>query len=431
MKRRIAFLAALVLVISSLFGVIGAQAQTTVTIAVSGSASELALRYEAADLYMAQNPDVKIEWIDLGDDRVTKTMTLISAGAAPDILYINENVVTYASKGVLEPLNAFVEKEGPEYLNGFYKSLIDLMTWRGNIYAMPQEVSPYVVYYNQTLLEKYNIALPTDDWTYDEWYAAIAAVAKAGASDKVYGQNLLSWADHYLMHLSRMGIEIYDEGSESLWIAKPENREATLKAFQFLADAYMVDHVCPTPSEITAMGEGFSQAFRNQKIAFQTAGMWDIPTYLDEPLPFEWDIVMSPYSQDGTRTTRAGILNWGIYSGSKNKEAAWDVVKFLIGHEGQMIIAKYNMALPSALDEEANQVILDSKFPANVAAFEKSVEFVKQGDSFSLAEEEINNALTAELQTMVLGLQSPEDALENFLSIAVDVLADAVAAVQD
>jgi multiple sugar transport system substrate-binding protein len=431
MKKRMTCLVALVLLLSGLSGMVSAQAQTTISVAVSGSASELALRYEAADLYMEQNPDVKIEWIDLGGDRITKTMTLISGGAAPDVLYINENVVTYASKGVLEPLDKFIEAEEPGYLDGFYKSLIDLMTWRGSIYAMPQEVSPYVVYYNKTLLDQYGIEPPTDEWTFDEWYAKIVEVANAGKEDKVYGQNLLSWADHYLMHLSRMGIEIYDEGGETLWIAKPENREAALKGFQFLADAYLKDFVCPTPSEITAMGEGFSQAFRNQKIVFQTAGMWDIPTYLAEALPFEWDIVMSPYSQDGSRTTRAGILNWGIYSGSQNKDTAWDFIKFLIGHEGQMIIAKYNMALPSAYDEEANQVILDSKFPANVAAFGKSVEFVQQGDSFSLAEDEINNALTAELQNMVLGLQSPEEALDNFLAIAEEVLADAVAAVGD
>jgi multiple sugar transport system substrate-binding protein len=431
MKKRMTRLVALVLLLSGLSGMVSAQAQTTISVAVSGSASELALRYEAADLYMEQNPDVKIEWIDLGGDRITKTMTLISGGAAPDVLYINENVVTYASKGVLEPLDKFIEAEEPGYLDGFYKSLIDLMTWRGSIYAMPQEVSPYVVYYNKTLLDQYGIEPPTDEWTFDEWYAKIVEVANAGKEDKVYGQNLLSWADHYLMHLSRMGIEIYDEGGETLWIAKPENREAALKGFQFLADAYLKDFVCPTPSEITAMGEGFSQAFRNQKIVFQTAGMWDIPTYLAEALPFEWDIVMSPYSQDGSRTTRAGILNWGIYSGSQNKDTAWDFIKFLIGHEGQMIIAKYNMALPSAYDEEANQVILDSKFPANVAAFGKSVEFVQQGDSFSLAEDEINNALTAELQNMVLGLQSPEEALDNFLAIAEEVLADAVAAVGD
>ena len=50
--------------------------------------------------------------------------------------------------------------------------------------------------------------------------------------------------------------------------------------FQFLADAYLKGFRLPHLSEITAMGEGFSQAFRNQKIVFQTAGMWDIqPTW--------------------------------------------------------------------------------------------------------------------------------------------------------
>ncbi|MBQ8088799.1 MAG: sugar ABC transporter substrate-binding protein [Clostridia bacterium] len=403
-----------------------ADGETTITIAVSGSASEIALRKETGDLFCELNPQYSVEWIDLGDDRVTKTMTLISSGAAPDILYINENIVTYASRGVLEPLGEYVAREGEGYLDYFYPSLLALDTWQDELYALPQEVSPYLIYYNKDLFEKYGVELPTDDWTFEQWYEACKSISSAGAADGVYGQNVMGWADQALMVLSRMGVEVYNEDATQIWTAQPENYDKALEAFTFFANAYLEDKICPTPSEITAMGKAFDQAFRNQLLAMDAAGLWNLPTYLDEPLNFNWDVVMSPLSTDGTRTNRAGILNWGIYSGSNNKDAAWELLKFLTGHEGQMIVAKYNMALPSAYDEEANQLIVDSHFPENVEAFIKANEFIEQGDSFSVAEDEINTALMAELNSMVLGLESPEEALNNFNDFAVETLEEAL-----
>ena len=429
MRKNLSLILVVLLLLAAFPGVAMAEEKTTITIAVSGSASEIALRTETGDLFCQLNPQYDIEWIDLGDDRVTKTMTLISSGAAPDILYINENIVTYASRGALAPLDEFIAREGDGYLDYFYPSLLALDTWQGSVYALPQEVSPYVIYYNKDLFNKYGVDLPNDDWTFEEWYDACKKLAAGGAADGVYAQNLLAWADHPLQIFSRMGVEIYNEDATQIWTAQPENYDKALEAFTFLADAYLTDKVCPTPSEITAMGKAFDQAFRNQLVAMEACGLWTLPTYLDEPLTFDWDVVMSPKSLDGSRTNRAGILNWGIYSGSNNKDAAWELLKFLVGHEGQMIVAKYNMALPSAYDDEANQLIIDSHFPENVEAFIKANEFIEQGDSFSVAEDEINNALMSELNSMVLGLESPQEALDNFNAFAVETLDEALESV--
>lgn len=431
MRKSVSLILVVTLFLMAFAGVAVAEAKTTISIAVSGSASEIALRMETGDLFCEMNPQYEVEWIDLGDDRVTKTMTLISSGAAPDILYINENIVTYASRGVLEPLTEYVAREGEGYLDYFYPSLLALDTWQDTLYGLPQEVSPYCIYYNKDLFEKYGVELPTDDWTFDQWYDAAKSIAAAGAADGVYGQNVMGWGDQAMQILSRLGVEIYNEDATQIWTAQPENYDKALEAFTFFANAYLVDKICPTPSEITAMGKAFDQAFRNQLLGMEAAGLWNLPTYLDEPLPFNWDVVMSPLSQDGTRTNRAGILNWGIYSGSKNKDAAWELLKFLVGHEGQKIVAKYNMALPSAYDEEANQMILDSHFPENVEAFIKANEFIEQGDSFSVCEEEVNNALMSELNSLVLGLETPQEALDNFNAFAVDTLEEALESINE
>lgn len=401
-----------------------AEGKTVVEMAVSGSLSEIALREETANLYMEQNPNVEIKWIDLGDDRVIKTMTLISSGEAPDILYLNENIYTYTTRGVLEPLTKYIEAEGEGYLDYFYDSLLQLLMYEGELYALPQEVSPYVIYYNKALFDKYNVAYPTNDWTFEEWYETCKALTHP--EDLVYGENIMAWGDKYLQQLSRLGVEVYTDDMQGIWTAQSENYETALAAFEWLRVAVAEDEICPDPAETTAMGEGFGQMFRNQQVAMDSAGLWNLPAYADEPLDFEWDVVMCPLSTDDTRTVRAGILNWGIYSGSEVKDAAWDVLKFFVGHEGQKIVAKYNMALPSAKDEEANQMIIDSKFPESVSNFVDSVPYIYIQDSMSLCEDEVTNILTAKLQSMILGDLTAEEALNEFNEEAVPVLEEAL-----
>ena len=400
------------------------EEKVVIEMAVSGSLSEIALREETANLYMELHPNVEIKCVDLGDDRVVKTMALISSGEAPDILYLNENIYTYTTRGVLEPLTQYIEAEGEGYLDYFYDSLLEPLTYEGELYALPQEVSPYVIYYNKDLFDKYGVEYPTNDWTFDQWYETCLKLTHP--EDLVYAENIMAWADKYLQQFSRMGVEIYTDDMQGIWTAQPENYDKALAAFEWLYNAIAVEHICPDPAEQTAMGKGFSEMFRNQQVAMEASGLWSLPPYKDDPLTFNWDVVMSPLSQDGTRTTRAGILNWGIYSGSEHKDVAWDVLKFFVGHEGQMIVAKYNMALPSAQDEEANQLILDSHFPESVVNFVDSVPYIEIQDSYSLCEDEISNLLTAYLQSMVLGEITPQEALDYFNAEAVDILADAI-----
>ena len=424
MKKFLSLIAAVCLMLTLCAAAGMAEEKTVVKIAVSGSVSEIAIREETAKKYMELHPDVQIEWVDLGDDRVMKTMALISSGEAPDILYLNENIYTFAKRGVLEPLTEYIAKEEKGYLDYFYESLLNLVTYEGELYALPQEVSPFAIYYNKDLFDKYGIPYPTNDWTIDDWTEVCKQITHP--EDLVYAQNIMGWPDQYLQYLSRLGVEIYTDDMQDIWTAQPENYDKALAAFEWFHDMITVSHICPDPAEQTAMGKGFSEMFRNQQVAMDASGLWMLPQYKDEPLDFNWDVVMCPLSKDGTRTLRAGTLNWGIYSGSKNKEAAWDVLKFFVGHEGQKLVAQYSMALPGAKDEEANQMIVDSKFPESVQNFVDSVPYIEIQDSYSLCEDEINNLLTAQLQAMLLDEVTPKEALDAFNEEAVEILAEAL-----
>lgn len=195
-----------------------------------------------------------------------------------------------------------------------------------------------------------------------------------------------------------------------------------LNALTFLYDLVVKDELSPNPAALTAMGKGADAMFRNQKVAMESAGLWMLPTYKENPLPFEWDVVRMP--MDKNQNTKAGILNWGISKSTKNPEAAWDLLKFLCGPEGNRIVAESNMALPGSTDKEALQIVLDSKFPSNVKAFVDSVPDCDLKDQLSIYRTEVNTKVQQLVDEMLIGKSTPEETQEKLIKEINAILAN-------
>lgn len=390
--------------------------KVTLEVAVSGSAQEIAIHQQKFDLYMKEHPNVTIKPVDIGSERFQKLMTLIGADNAPDIIYLNEWTYVMANKGVLLGLNDLIEQE--QFDTSVYpESLLTPLQYEGELYALPQEVSPFVIYYNKEMFEAANVPLPTDDWTIDEFYAA--AEALTDPAEKVYGyRHPGAWADQVLGWLSRAGVDFDISGKEVKGLDTPE----ALNALTFLYDLVVKDELSPNPAALTAMGKGADAMFRNQKVAMESAGLWMLPTYKENPLPFEWDVVRMP--MDKNQNTKAGILNWGISKSTKNPEAAWDLLKFLCGPEGNRIVAESNMALPGSTDKEALQIVLDSKFPSNVKAFVDSVPDCDLKDQLSIYRTEVNTKVQQLVDEMLIGKSTPEETQEKLIKEINAILAN-------
>lgn len=387
--------------------------KVTLEVAVSGSAQELEIHQKKFDEYMKQNENVTIKPIDIGADRVQKTLTLISAGEAPDVLYINEMLYAFAAKGVLEPLDSYVEKDNFD-LSQFNDNLMDPLTYKGKLYGLPQEISPFVIYYNKDMFKAAGVPLPTDDWTQEEFYEA--AKKLTNPDKKVYGFRMpANWPDQIWGWLSRTGAEYDVTGDKSVGFDSPK----LLGGLEFLHNMVHVDKVSPNPADLTAMGKGADVMFVNQTVAMESAGLWMLPQYKANPLDFEWDVVKMPKNEN--QNTLAGVLNWGMSKSSKHKDETWDLLKFLTGPDSMKIVAEAGMALPGSKDEEALKIVSDSKFPNNVNTFIESVENVDFRTQKNIYYTEIGDALNAQIELMLLGKQTPKQTqkaiIEKFDSI--------------
>jgi len=222
----------------------------TVSMAISGSEQEQKLRYETADLFMKEHPNIKIEWVDIGNERYQKTLTLISGGNAPDILYINDWTLPLATRGVLMPLDDFIQADKSFNLDEFYPSIIEAYKLDGKLYGLPQDLSPTVIYYNKDLFDQAGVPHPTDDWTQDEFVAA--AKKLTNPAKKQYGFILSTWNTEYDGWMLRNGASLFTPDMKKSAVDSPE----ALKGLQLLKQLVVDDHVSPNPAEIQAMGPG-------------------------------------------------------------------------------------------------------------------------------------------------------------------------------
>jgi multiple sugar transport system substrate-binding protein len=99
---------------------------------------------------------------------------------------------------------------------------------------------------------------------------------------------------------------------------------------QFLADLILDEQIMASPQAV----EGQENPFIAGKVGVYFGGTWD--EIQVRSAGFDWDFVPMPgHPTTGKRAVSTDSNAWGILSTSENQDAAWEVVKFLIGPEAQ------------------------------------------------------------------------------------------------
>jgi multiple sugar transport system substrate-binding protein len=118
------------------------------------------------------------------------------------------------------------------------------------------------------------------------------------------------------------------------------SKEAT-DALQFAADLSNKYKVVPDSRALQAMNDG--QMFQMGKLAMMISGRWSVPEF--RKLKFDWDV--APLPANGKWEGWSGSVGFGIYSKTKQADAAYKLVEYLGGPEGQKEQSLLGYAIPS------------------------------------------------------------------------------------
>jgi multiple sugar transport system substrate-binding protein len=320
-----------------------AYAEVTLRLAIWDANQKPALD-EIVTRFSAGNPDIKvsIEVVPRAD-YVSKLETAIVGNNAPDVFWnaLPDRFLDLASNRLIENLDDRIAADGVD-LSPIAPALIEAFTYEGSLYAIPKDFDTVGLWYNKALFDAAGLAYPDDSWTWQT--LRDSAIKLTDPANGVYGfiVNPSTRAGYYNFIAQNGGEVLTDARTSGFDMAE------TKAAVQFMADLILVDKVSPTIQQVEEVNA--QTRFKTGKAAMILDGSWRAREFADDPYTLEnADVAVLP--QGVRRASSSGTLGYSIYSGSPNKDEAWQLLKFLASPEAANIQATFGAVIPSHLTE--------------------------------------------------------------------------------
>jgi len=359
-----------------------------------------------------KNITVTQERAPSGNPYMEKVLTQIAGGTPPDVLFVEvNNFKEFALKGVLEDLTPYINKDKDIKISDYYKKIIDRFTINGKLYVIPRDIAPIcVIYYNKKLFDEAGLSYPKDDWDIDEFLETAKKLVKIDSKGRMAQFGFLDEWPIWEAWAYTFGGSLVDD------VKNPKkctmDSQETINGIQFRADMINKYNVMPKPSQITYSGSfDASGMFMSGKVGIFYSGIWKTP-FFRAITSFDWDVVTFPKNKQGKRAFPTGGSGYSIVKQSKNKAAAWEMVKRLSGERGQKDLASIGLLQPAIKKLAESEVFLDGKNPKNKKIVLKAVDNIIFYPFFA-EWEEINIGFTAPaLDRVWSGKETAEEAMK-------------------
>src|SRR3954454_20499889 len=255
---------------------------------------------------------------------VQKFGTAAASGSAPDVASIDLVFLPYfASQGALEDITD-VANSLP-YKDSLSPAHRKLATYEGKTYALPFTAEGSVLYYNKDLFKKAGIKSPP---TTTAEIAADAKKIRALGKD-TYGYAFAGACGgcnvfEFTPHIWASGGDVLSSDGKKATLDSPQVTDG----LQFYRDMYAAG-VMP-PGVKTDSGNQQAPTFSSGKLGMTPLGAFAVSTFKASKINF--DVAPLP-GFDGSNSSFAGGDEIAIPSGSKNKAAGQEFIKWATDEE--------------------------------------------------------------------------------------------------
>lgn len=316
------------------------------------TADSYEMQKSVLDNYMKEHPNVEITFESVPDGYDQKLIAQFAIGDAPDIIMLGETHIPIFSKnGGLADLTELAAGTNGINPGEFYEDIVNYGKYKDKLYAMPKDWTNMAILYNKKLFDEANIPYPKAGWTWDELYETAKKLTKTENGKTVqWGFKLPGTDQRRVQPL----VLAYGDG-----IVSPDgstyqgymNSPGTVQALQWLSDAYHKDKIMPNSTDTDSF-KGIDM-FAAGKVAMDFNGRWPIEKYMEDP-QLEFGTVPLPVGPKGANNF-VFYGGWGIYEKSPNKEAAWDVIKYMTSRGGAEIFGDFGFVAYKPVAEEKGQ----------------------------------------------------------------------------
>jgi ABC-type glycerol-3-phosphate transport system substrate-binding protein len=293
----------------------------------------------------ADNPDVTVRLQSVGLDELPQDLAEADLFTNPewgvDVLLTSADLLpALVQAGLARDLQPALDAGGALAAGDFPASLLDLVRWRGDVYGLPVEVDPWVLFYNRDLFDAAGVAYPSAGWRWDGFLTAARALGASEAVHFPFG----SWGVQVTPFVYQNGGALVDDplAPTAATLLDP----ATVEAVRWYADLALVEGVMPTPADLVGYATGMgrrqtivragdeaetaaaqAQADLEQAITSGDVAMW-LGRLSEQGGRWErWDFVPLPAGRQAA--TLASVQACFVTAHSKHPDQAWQWIETL------------------------------------------------------------------------------------------------------
>lgn len=268
-----------------------------------------------------RNPGIKVRF-DHFEDYPNRVLLSHAGDIAPDVIREGyETVSSWTQRGLNLPLDQYID--GPDGIDrkDFIPILWKGLQYRGDTYAVPQDINIIGLFYNKDLFDRAGLKYPDASWTWTDLKNAVdkLTIVKDGDT-KQKGLDMAWGGPLFRPFMYQNGGHFWD--GDRAAFATPETAEA-LAFYRSLMKTYSL-----TRSTEGRGGLGPDKFFTTGRVAMYIDGSWMVPS-VSKSAPPGFRFGVAPLPKGKRALSVSGSCSWAIDRNSKHPDAAWKLVKFL------------------------------------------------------------------------------------------------------
>ncbi|MCQ0986300.1 extracellular solute-binding protein [Jiella marina] len=351
-----------------------------------------------------ENPDIKVELEFVPYEGLhDKTVLAQGSGGGYDVVLFD--VIWPAEYAANNILVDQTDKITDEMKEGVLPGAWTTVNYDGKSYGMPWILDTKYLFYNKEMLEQAGIKAPPKTW--EELASQARTIKEKGLLDEPI---VWSWAQaeaavcDYTTILSAYGGAFLNDAGKPVF-----QTDGGLEALQYMAST--MENGITNPNSKEYLEEDVRRVFQNGEAAFALnwTYMYNLANDPEESkVAGKVGVVPAP-GHEGTSKVSAvnGSMGLGVTTTSEHPDAAWDYITYMTSQPVQNEYAK--LSLPIWKSSYEDPKVTDGQ--------EELVEAAKQSLAAMYPRpttpryQELSQALQIAIQSAILDMASPEEAL--------------------
>jgi multiple sugar transport system permease protein len=209
------------------------------------------------------------------------------------------------------------------------------------LYGIPKDFTTVGFYYNLDLFRRAGVPEPpVTGWT---WAEFISTARRIGQLEGCYGADFVTWESMLRLFCWSNGARITHDGFQTFDFTDPK----VVAALERLR-GWFFEESRALRSAKTQLETG-EDPFLSGRIGLAGPyGRWKVPVYrLIED--FNWDFAPLPHAEGLDPVNGIFTVAWAMSADCEHPQAAWKLIRYLCGPEGQRLISEQGLAIPSMI----------------------------------------------------------------------------------